>query len=116
MLPVKSSSSSRHFVVIPPDNFIDEVFLPKYFVQNNLHIVADVPIKMDVDRGGFAHNLANGKKPLVKPIQVILFLPDVAIHYFFADGVIFGFERCFAAIAEKYFLRIVRAAGERWVN
>ena len=87
--------------------------------------MADVPVEVHVDAGGVAHDGLDGHQVLVHPVEVALFVPDVAVHLLLEGAelvdVQFGLGLAeglggLGIAAEVDFLGVVRPAGKGRVD
>ena len=77
--------------------------------------MTDVPVQMHINAPRLAHHFFDSQQPLIQPVQIVLFLPYIAIHHLFADGAAISFYCGLAAVSQKNLLGVIRAAGERRV-
>ena len=81
----------------------------------------NVPVQMHVDAGGVAHHGFDGDQVLVHPVEVVLFVPDIAVQGFFPaigleTGAV-GLRRLgFGMAAHQNLFAIVGTAGKRGVD
>ena len=68
---------------------------------------------MHIDASCFAHHFLDSQQPLIQPVQIVLFLPYIAIHDFFADAGVIGGDSGLAIVSQINLLGVIRAAGER---
>ena len=66
-----------------PDNLVAKVFFPEHLIQQYLDVVPNVPVQVHINAGGVAHYGFDGDQVLVHPVEVVLFVPDVAVQGFF---------------------------------
>ena len=116
---------SAHFVGIMPNYFVPKVILSKDFIQQYLHIVSNMPIKMHIDTRLIAHNAFNGHQVLVHPVEVAFLVPHVTIHLFLKGfqfvNVKFTFclGNCLCHLGITTYINlfgIISSTGKRWVN
>lgn len=108
-----------------PDDFIDEVFFTKYFIHEYFDVVSNVIVKMYIDAGTLAHDAFDGDEVFVHPVEVSLFVPYVAIHFFLEGFQLFYIEFFFALLygfchfgvaTNIHFLGIVGTGGKGRVD
>ena len=55
---------------IVPDNFIPEVVLAKYFIQYYFHVMANMPVQMDVKASIFTKQFSKENGGFKEPLQI----------------------------------------------
>lgn len=63
-----------------PYNFIPKIILTKDLIQQNLDIMANMPIQMDINACRIAHHGFDCHQILVHPVEIVLLVPDIAVH------------------------------------
>ena len=63
-----------------PNNLISKVLLTEYLVHKNLYIMSYVIVEMYIYACGIAHYRLDSHEVLVHPVEVVLLIPNVAIH------------------------------------
>ena len=80
VLSIEISHARRAWTIIAPNNLISKVLLTEYLVHKNLYIMSYVIVEMYIYACGIAHYRLDSHEVLVHPVEVVLLIPDVAIH------------------------------------
>lgn len=74
--------------VVAPNNLVEKLVRPEDLVENQLDVVADVPIQVDVDTTIVGEELVNQDEPLVqhRKIGALASAPRIAIGVLLEDA------------------------------
>ncbi len=81
MLPRKFAYRNGS-TIITPNDLISEFILTKNFIHKNFNIVSCMVVKMYINRCCFTHNRLNRHEIFVHPVEILFFIPNIAIHFF----------------------------------
>src|SRR5258708_5116006 len=95
-----SLERARLCVLPLPDDLIRKFVESKYFIQNALHIVSDMPIEMDVETTVFRQQFVQHYRGFIEPLQVRIdpAAPGVSVGFLLDKARLFGERDCIFAV------------------